>query len=97
MSIQAKNARLVMGHFDGTRLVVQYSPDMDFSTYNKQDLDTVLQWMLSTPCGDTTSTSLAAELNEVSTTSPVDPIYITSNQAYEDWLQSLAIQKKMMA
>jgi len=85
-----------MGHFDGTRLVVQYSPDMDFSTYNKQDLDTVLQWMLSTPCGDTTSTSPAAELNKVSTTPSVDPIYITSNQAHEDWLQSVAIQKKMM-
>ena len=69
---------------------------MDFSTYNRQDLDTVLQWMLSTPCGDTTSASLAAELNEASTTPSVKPIYITNNQAYEDWLQSLAIQKKIM-
>ena len=86
-----------MGHFDGTRLVVQYSPDMDFSTYNKQDLDTVLQWMLSTPCGDTTSASLAAELKMGSTTPSVDPIYITSNQAYEDWQRSLAIQEKLMA
>ena len=61
-----------MGHFDGTRLVVQYSSDMDFSTYNKQDLDTVLQWMLSTLCGDTTSASLAVELNKATAPS-VDP------------------------
>jgi hypothetical protein len=60
-----------MGHFDGTRLVVQYSPDMDFSTRNKQDLDTVLQWMLSTPCGDTTCIALAAELNKV----PATPVF----------------------
>jgi hypothetical protein len=80
-----------MSHFDGTRLVVQYSPDMDFSTYNKQDLDTVLQWMLSTPCGDTTCAALAAELNKVSTTPFVD------HQTDQLWLRNQAIQKKMMA
>ena len=73
-----------MGHFDGTRLVVQYSPDMDFSTYNKQDLDTVLQWMLSTPCGDTTSASLAAELNKMSTP-PLVWEHTTSSHAYVRW------------
>jgi hypothetical protein len=80
-----------MGHFDGTRLVVQYSPDMDFSACNKQDLDIVLQWMLSTPCGDTTCAALAAELNKVSATPFVD------HQADELWLRRLEIQKKMMA
>jgi hypothetical protein len=78
-----------MDHFDGTRLVVQYSPDMDFSTYNKQDLDTVLQWMLSTPCGDTTCASLAAELDKVSTTPFID------HRDTERGLRSLVIRKMM--
>ncbi len=53
VSMIGTRGRILLAHYDGDQLYIQYSKLSEFKDFDKDNIDLFLRWMMSEPIGDT--------------------------------------------